>query len=125
MSDTREYLRDKQQLVTWSLNLAALVAIGVGGWFFSGLRTDMGALTSAVVDLRTQVAVLATENKRLVDLAGDLRAHENSAGHPVMVDRIAALRARVESAAADRWTRRDHEAYAREVEARFKRLETQ
>lgn len=56
-------------------------------------------------------------------LKEQLSSHVSTAGHPVMVDRLATLSARLDQIEASRWTARDHEAYAREVEKRLQRVE--
>lgn len=92
-----DWTTDKQQLLTWLLNLASVLALMVGAWFFAGLADKLDQLNGQLSALSTQVALNTAQASRLEELRTDLRNHMQSSGHPVMVDRVLAISARVDA----------------------------
>lgn len=64
---TERYVNDPRvdKVISWVLTGACAVALTVGAWFFNLLHTNMSALTDGIGDLKTEVAVLATNTRRL------------------------------------------------------------
>ena len=51
------------RLASWGLNIAAIVALAIGGWFFRGVSASMDTLGESVQGLKTEVAVMRAERK--------------------------------------------------------------
>ena len=69
-SSTSRYANDPRvdKAITWGLTAFCGVALSVGAWFFSGLKTELKALSGVVGNLTTQVAVMAKQAEQLEEM---------------------------------------------------------
>lgn len=56
--------------------MAAIVALGIGGWFFRGVQSSVERLNEAVGELRTSIAVLQVGASTIDELKRDLRGQD-------------------------------------------------
>lgn len=70
MTETTRYVNNPQldKWVTWALTGLAAAAFSIGAWFFNGLTETQKDLARAVSGLRTEVAVLQTQQANTRDL---------------------------------------------------------
>lgn len=91
-SDTR-----LDKMMTWALMFFCGLALSIGAWFFSGLDNSVKALTHAVGDLKTEVAVMRRDAEELSTLRKELKDHIAAKGHPAILATISGLEARITS----------------------------
>jgi len=87
-----------KDIISWVLQGGSALALAVGASFFNSMTGNIKELSSAVQELKVQVAVMSKNEERLtraelglLSLERRLNAHSNAAGHPVLELRVSAL----------------------------------